>query len=60
MPTYVYRCPYCEMEWEKRHPINIEPEIVCPKCDTLMAKKPVNNTRAYWKYGSRQKEEGRW
>ena len=60
MPLYTYVCPNCELESDKRHPIDTEPDVICPKCDTPMRRKVVLPPHAHWRNRSRQKEEGRW
>lgn len=32
MPTYVYKCDECDIEFDVVHSINDEPRAECPRC----------------------------
>lgn len=39
MPTYVYRCPECEVEVEERRKMSqADDPLDCPLCDTLLVR----------------------
>ncbi|MDY2626573.1 MAG: FmdB family zinc ribbon protein [Coriobacteriales bacterium] len=35
MPTYVYRCPQCQTEFEFQHGMREKPQVPCPNCGTI-------------------------
>lgn len=40
MPSYVYVCTDCRVTNEIAHSITIEPEVICPRCEQRMTRKP--------------------
>ena len=46
MPLYLYRCPQCEVEDYRSHPMDYPYGVVC-QCGSWMIKKP-QRTRVNW------------
>ena len=42
MPTYEYKCRKCGHEWELQQKISSEPAKMCPKCDSMEAKRLIS------------------
>jgi len=38
MPTYVYKCPNCELTFDCFHSMKDDPHILCEKCGTICNK----------------------
>lgn len=34
MPTYLYRCPVCKVEFEVERKMRDTSPVLCPKCDS--------------------------
>ena len=39
MPTYVYRCSGCCVQWEHVQQISDDPDVICPSCEEPAAKR---------------------